>query len=666
MQGKDREPAKRERMLEEIKAVHDTGLFESLANALPALVWISDTTGGCVWFNRAWLDFTGRTLEEECGDGWADGVHPDDRLRCLDTYRDNFAARRPSEVEYRLRHRDGRYHWVTDRGAPRYDMTGAFVGFTGACVDITARKQAEEELTATLERYNLAINGSADGIWDWDIRHDATWFSPRYKAMIGYSDDDMPNSHAAFDDKVHPDDRAMVADLIAAYLDGKTADYQAVFRMRHKDGSWRTILSRAVALRDDDGRPVRMTGAHSDITELKRLEDDLRHAKDLAESANYAKSEFLANMSHEIRTPMNAVIGLSHLLDMSAPLTPKQREFIRVLRLSADSLLALINDLLDIARIESRSLALEHIPFNLGDLVVEVAGMMAVKAGEKGLTISIDNHCPSSAERPFVGDPTRIRQILVNLCSNAVKFTETGGVTITVRSQPGHDIEAETVSIAVSDSGIGIAPDQVEGIFNKFVQGDSSINRKYGGTGLGLAITRMLAEAMDGDIVVSSQPGQGSVFTVTLPMRRTPAAEARSAPVLRTTPSLRTKSGAHLLLVEDSPANVLVASHILAQYGHSCDVAETGLAALEKLSTGSAYAAILMDVQMPGMSGYETTRRIREIEQETGGTRLPIIGMTAHALSGDRELCLDAGMDDYLSKPFDPDALDAKLAALIG
>ena len=647
-------------MLEEIKAAHDTGLFESLANSLPALVWISDTTGGCVWFNRAWLDFTGRTLDQECGDGWSEGVHPDDRARCLDIYRSNFASRQASEVEYRLRHHDGSYRWVMDRGAPRYDTKGVFAGFTGACVDITARKQAEEALQQTLERYNLAINGSADGIWDWDIRQDATWFSPRYKAMIGYGDDDMANTHAAFDDKVHPEDRGYVADLIASYLGGKTPDYQAVFRLQHKDGTWRTILSRAVALRDDEGRPIRMTGAHSDITELKRLENDLRHAKELAESANYAKSEFLANMSHEIRTPMNAVIGLSHLLDMSAPLTPKQREFIRVLRLSADSLLALINDLLDIARIESRSLSLEHIAFSVPDLVADVAGMMAVRAGEKGLFITADIHDACAGERNFVGDPTRIRQILVNLCSNAVKFTETGGVTMTVRCGPTPDPDLETLCIAVSDTGIGIAADQLDGIFDKFVQGDSSINRKYGGSGLGLAITRMLAEAMEGRIDVTSVVGQGSNFTVTLPMRRIAAMESVSAPVLRTTP------GAHLLLVEDSPANVLVASHILAQYGHSCDVAQTGMAALERLEAGAAYAAILMDVQMPGMSGYETTRRIRQLEQAGGGRRLPIIGMTAHALRGDRDLCLEAGMDDYLSKPFDPEALDAKLAALIG
>ena len=644
MQGPDQRPETREHMLEEIKSAHDTGLFESLANSLPALVWLSDITGACVWFNRAWLDFTGRDLDQECGDGWSQGVHPDDQARCLAIYRVNFAARQPSEIEYRLRHHTGIYRWVMDRGAPRYDEAGVFVGFTGACVDIHDKRMAEEERKRVFEV-------AADVVVVTDDQGLVLRANAACERVLGWSAAELRTQPWHY--YVHPDDIALTygtrKDLAAS-----DAVFEFENRFRHKDGSYRWLHWRVKA---DHDNGVYYSAA-VDVTERRQIEDDLRHAKELAESANFAKSEFLANMSHEIRTPMNAVIGLSHLLALSAPLTPKQSEFIKVLRVSADSLLALINDLLDIARIESRSLALEQIAFSVPDLIAEVVSMMAVKAGEKGLSLTADTNCACIAERLFIGDPTRIRQILVNLCSNAVKFTDAGAVTLAVTCHPT-DGDRENLVIAVRDTGIGIAPDKLDEVFNKFVQGDSSVNRKYGGTGLGLAITRMLTEAMGGVIAVESVLGDGSTFTVSLPMRRAAASPTAASATVRTTP------GAHLLLVEDSPANILVATHVLAQYGHSCDVAESGRAALECLETG-VYAAILMDVQMPGMSGYEATRLIREREHQSGGRRLPIIGMTAHALSSDRDMCLAAGMDDYISKPFDPAMLDAKLAALIG
>ncbi len=376
-------------------------------------------------------------------------------------------------------------------------------------------------------------------------------------------------------------------------------------------------------------------------------EEALRRAVTAAEAANIAKTEFLANMSHEIRTPMNAVIGLSHILANSKPLTDKQAQFIETLHMSAQQLLALINDLLDISKIEARAIELEAIEYSPATLIRDVASMIAVQAREKGLSLTCD--CGGIGDAQVVGDPTRLRQVLLNLSTNALKFTPAGGITIMCGKASRMD-GPEMLDITVSDTGVGIPPQKLATIFEKFVQADTSVTRKYGGTGLGLAITKTLIDIMGGTINVESVEGQGSRFSVRLPLR--PAAEVDAAPA--EIPDALDARGQKILLVEDSPANVLVASHLLEDYGYGVDVAEHGAAALRKLATGTAYFAILMDVQMPVMDGLECTRRIRKDEAEQGRRHMPIIGMTAHAQASDREKCFAAGMDAYLAKPFDP------------
>jgi len=368
-------------------------------------------------------------------------------------------------------------------------------------------------------------------------------------------------------------------------------------------------------------------------------------------------------MSHEIRTPMNAVIGLANILAISQPLTQKQMEYIKTLQLSADSLLALINDLLDISKIEACSVELEQVPFSLTDVLQEVMRMIVMRVQEKELSLTsegdaVDGHI-------FIGDPVRIRQILMNLISNAVKFTEKGGIHIRLASEQAETPDTLNVSIAVEDTGIGIAPDKLETIFEKFVQADSSINRKYGGTGLGLAITKTLAEIMGGTITVESTQGKGSVFTFCVPLKIASDADIRqssySLPEISKHSASRT--AANILLVEDNTANILVAKTFLEQFGYRCKVASNGMEAVEMFKNES-FAGLLMDVQMHGMNGLEATRLIREYERPRN-MHVPIIGMTAHVMTGDRERCLEAGMDDYIAKPFNPEELKAKLHELL-
>jgi signal transduction histidine kinase/ActR/RegA family two-component response regulator len=395
--------------------------------------------------------------------------------------------------------------------------------------------------------------------------------------------------------------------------------------------------------------------------ELGHAIAELRVAKENAEDANRTKSEFLANMSHEIRTPLNAVIGLAYILNLSSPLTDKQRKCIETLKISGDSLLSLINDLLDFAKLEEGSITLEHVDFNLPEVVQKVLSIMELRAVEKNLQLLFD--ASQLSHTHYMGDPLRIQQIVTNLVSNAVKFTENGFVKVTLLEKPS-TIGLDEIVIQVSDSGIGIPPEKISLIFEKFTQADASTTRKYGGTGLGLAICRLLVKYMEGRIEVTSQPGEGSVFSVSLPLPATSQSktEEQQAIVMPELPidPVTNENQRTILLVEDYLPNVMVATSILEQFGYSCDTAYNGSEAIQKFQR-RPYALILMDIQLPGMDGIETSRRIRGLERAKGQLRTPIIAMTAFALAGDKEKSLSSGMDDYISKPFKPEELIKKI-----
>ncbi len=403
-----------------------------------------------------------------------------------------------------------------------------------------------------------------------------------------------------------------------------------------------------------------------DITERKKAEQRMNQlhkeadeARIAADSANRVKSQFLANMSHELRTPLGVVIGLANILALSRPLTKKQIEYVSTLQVSAGSLLTLISDLLDVSKIDSGIIVLEEVPFSLSKVMEEVTSMMSIRANEKNLAFTMDDQSVKGTR--FLGDPMRLRQILLNLCGNAVKFTEQGSVHVSVKSHPIDDSRYE-VSIAVTDTGIGIAPDKIASVFDRFVQAETSMSRRYGGTGLGLTISKTLVELMRGTIHVESVLGQGSAFIVEIPLRLAPNSPSDETEEEAAQPPLI--SNARVLLVEDHEPNILVESTYLDLMGLECDVARNGEEALKKFALRK-YDLILLDVQMPIMDGLEVTHHIRSQEKLKGLPRTSIIGMTAYALAGDRQSCLAAGMDEYISKPFDPEELKTKVLACV-
>lgn len=520
----------------------------------------------------------------------------------------------------------------------------------------------ELRLQELKEKQAQSIQATKDGIFEWNLPEQNLYWSPRVKEMIGYEDEELDATAENLERLMHPDDRENFWQQLHKHLRGEVPEHSTYFRWHHKDGYWVWINSRGRAVFNEFGEATKLLGVYTDVTRLKEYELQLARSKDEAEKANNAKSDFLAHMSHEIRTPLTAITGVAEILSQQKnKFDEKTLKLLGALNASAISLRDLINDILDFSKIESGKVVLEEKDINLSEFFENIMSLSSIKAQEKGLRFECNfSHV---AGMHILGDRTRMRQILINLIGNAMKFTQKGSVVVKATTQLSN--KQELLEISVIDTGIGIAEEQLPNIFDSFKQADASISRKYGGTGLGLPIAKHLAQLMDGNIYVSSKAGEGSTFTFNLPIVKAPEIaheEVDPAPV-RVASDINIGEDERILIVEDYDGNIAFITHILDDLRLKYDLAKTGLEGL-KLWSDNPYRLVLMDIQMPEMDGISAVRHIRTIEREREMKHTPIIAMTAHAFSEDRNKCLEAGFDDYMAKPLSRQVLIEKMSDL--
>ena len=629
-------------------------LLSSAVRESSSAVVITDASERFLFVNPAFTLISGYTLEEILGKRPCDVVKgPGTQLEARRKLREAIDTRTSTKVEILNYSKSRTPYWVEMHIAPVFDALGKCTHFVAIQNDITERKQSEEALAEVRQRLEMAVSAGELGTYDWDMVTNHVFYSDSYATMLGYEPSDLEPHLSAWERLVHPEDKKSTRDALHAHLQGARDRFVVEQRMAHRDGTWRwTVCRGRVAQSDDQGRPIRLVGTLQDITARKQSEAALRSAKEAAEAGTRAKSEFLAMMSHEIRTPLNGVIGMTGLM-LGTPLDREQRDYIEIIRSSGETLLGVINEVLDFSKIEAGKMEIERLDFDIRATVREAVELVADAAHRKGLRLhsSIDPDVPAALS----GDPGRVRQMLLNYLSNAIKFTASGQIRVQV-SLLDSAAGGSLLRCAVIDTGIGISAEEQKRLFTPFSQADTSTTRRFGGTGLGLAICQRLAALMGGDVGVESAPGNGSTFWFTT--RWEPGAadhpQEESAPAQFPAFAPMTR---RVLVAEDNLTNQKVARLLLERLGCHVDTVANGREAVDAVLRAS-YDLVLMDCQMPEMDGYRATREIRKIESSTGRST-PIIALTANAQTGNREQCTAAGMDDYLSKPIRAEALAA-------
>lgn len=599
-------------------------------------------------------------------------IHPADAEYVKETVKKSVKKRRPFSFYYRIVLSDKSLKTLHARGEAVLDDAGEIIRMIGTDQDVTDRIHEEE-----LEKLALAATQSFNSVVIADSNGKIEWVNEGFTKLTGYKLIDVLNTHGE-----------VLRGGQQTGLSTESSYYQTIIKGKKPisyesknftvDGEEYWVITTLTPVLNKDGEVEKIIAIDTDITLRKKMEEELLHANKVAEQSLIkgdkafhqlmkakrdleetmkVKEQFLANMSHEIRTPMNAIVGFTDIL-LKTELTPDQRQYIDAIKTSGGNLLVIINDILDFSKAQSGKFSFEQIELSLSQLISTLTEMMLPKSMEKNIRFStkIDKNVPDR----LIGDPTRLNQVLLNLVGNAIKFTEKGEVKVKVELLSETENEVD-LQFSVIDTGIGIEKKKLSTVFEEFTQERNETTRKYGGTGLGLTIAKQLVELQGGKISVKSKVGEGSVFTFNLKFKKNlnvstdlKNKEDEMAEPLQ-------KEGVNVLLVEDNLLNQILAKKVLTDWKWNVELAENGVIALEKLSKQD-FDVVLMDIQLPEMDGYEATRQIRNTFPPPKSI-VPIIAMTAHALSGESERCRKAGMDDYISKPFDPKVLYSKVIA---
>lgn len=618
--------------------------FRTLVDNSPAMMWITDQHSSCTYLSQTWYDTTGRTPQQDLGFGWIENVHPEDRDAAGKSFFDAAKSRARINLRYRLRHKDGEYRWSLNSGLPRFSDGGEFLGYIGTVIDIHDQIAAVEALEDLRERFQRSTAAIDLGVWYCDLPFDELIWNKEVKEHFFMK----PDQRVTIEDfyaHIHPEDREKARRAIQFSIDNH-APYDIVYRTMNPKNPIITKSIRAIGWTDYDSKnkPIRFDGITLDVTREQSVALELRTAKDEAESARRAaelasasKTRFLANMSHEIRTPLSAIIGFSDLLMPKLETDAETKLFVERIARNSVQLGRLIDDLLDLSKIEAGKIEVEKKIVNIDSLIEDVFSVLDLRAQEKSVELSLS--WVSEKRTHIITDPIRFSQVLTNIIGNAVKFTEKGRV----------DVEFQAVgnrlTVRVFDTGIGLSPEEQARIFEPFQQADPSVSRRFGGTGLGLALSKRISKLLGGDLVLErAAPSEGSVFRIEIEIGEPDRAERISGDgTVAVVP--RDLSNKAVLVVDDSPDNRLLISVMLSKTGMRIVEASNGIKGVE-LAQQQKFDVILMDIQMPGMDGYEAIQRLQELNID-----VPVVAITAHAFKEERERCLTAGFTAYLTKP---------------
>ncbi len=637
--------------------------FYKLAEKSRDVFWIRDATfKQQLYINPAFEKIWGHSCADllECGALWLEAIFPDDRNKLMAEIERSQREAKEGESfsnRYRIICPDKRIRHIQEVCFPLFDANRQLIGFAGIAKDVTREQHRLVELEQASHFFRYFAEKVPAVFWARDDTcNQQLYLSPGYEKVWGRKRESLYENPNTWLDTLHPDDRHIASNnrRFETLLErGAEVQYEYRYRIIVPSGEVRWIKDTSFPIHDDNNCFIGFAGIAEDITKEVLYERELVEAKQRAEVANQAKSDFLAMISHELRTPLNAIIGMAQILKTKG-LNPELNEYIDIINHSGNSLLSLVSDILDFARLEAGKLTFNNEPFDLPGLLDQVIHSIQYQAREKNLALTLN--CASDLPNLLMGDANRVRQVIVNLLSNAIKFTEQGGITVSARSEMVSDTNIKVI-ISVKDTGVGIRADKIGTLFEKFSQIDSIYQRKHRGIGLGLAITKELIQNMGGNIEVTSEFGVGSQFTFSL-LLAIPDHRNKETIVDIHANAPRSRYRYKVLLVEDNVINQKIAKVMLEDFGCEVDIYDNGEDVLRHIADLQQYQLIFMDVGLPDLSGFDIAKRLR-LEPEL--SEIPIIAITAHILEHDREQAKLAGMNHMIAKPISYEEIAAAL-----